>query len=73
MTKRMSRFIDPQPQREPREPRVEVDLYALTKNTIIEMFELIADETRQTSIKSFLHLRQSALQSDQNEAVGALV
>ena len=59
----MLRFMRPTRQRPVREPGVEIDIHALTKNTIIEMYELIADETKQTSIKSFLHLRQAAMQN----------
>ena len=66
----MSRFIIPQPVRKPRVP---VDLSALTKNTVIEMHELIADETKKTSIKSFLHLRQAAMQHENTEEFGALL
>ena len=60
MVKRMV----PLPPREPRPPRVPVDLYELTKNTVIEMFELIADETKQITIKSFMLLRESAIQRE---------
>ena len=52
------------------EPEVP-ELYELTKNTVIEMFELIS--AKKTSIISFLLLRQAALQSDQNEAFAALL
>ena len=55
--------MGPRPPRPVREPREPIDIHALTKNTIIEMYELIADETKQTSIKSFLHLRQAAMQN----------
>ena len=69
----MMRFMRPTRQRPVRESRVEIDIHALTKNTIIEMYELIADETKQTSMKSFLHLRQAAMQSKNTEAFGALL
>ena len=59
----MVKLMGPRPPRPVREPREPIDIHALTKNTIIEMYELIADETKQTSIKSFLHLRQAAMQN----------
>ena len=62
----------PQPRPAP-EPIVPVDTYALTKNTVIEMFELIADESKQNTVKRFLLLRQAAIQSEQNQAFGALL
>ena len=64
----------PRPKPDPRNHYSSYGLIALTKDTIIEVFDLIADETKQASIKSFLHLRQVAMQSEQqNEAACALV
>ena len=64
----------PRPKLDPRNHKFTYALIADTKNTIIEMFDLIADETKQTLIKSFLHLRQVAMKGEhQNKAVGALV
>ena len=61
------------PPREPRPPRKRVGPNEENRNLVIEVYELVASETKEIAIKQFLFLRQAAKQREQTDALGALV
>ena len=51
----------------------EINYVEKARMPVLDLYDVVADETKRTSVKSFLHLRQAAMQHENTDAFGALL